>query len=613
MPNRPFRNSFLSASYVIVAGHCALYFFLFLALFAFLYVFYCLTDIRPVPQGRACVVRLVEQEKMTDLHDASSEEELPGTIRIFAEYDLDENGQKNIILNPVPTESPNDPLNWSLLRKSWSASLVLFITALTAATSNSAGAAGTALVDDFNISWGVQNTAAGVLFLGIGYATLLLSSAPWLYGRRISYLICLVFSIIGAAWFARTENKTDTILCQLFVGASESVAEATVQLSLMDLFYQHQRGAVLGVYVLATSVGTFLGPLISGYIADSSLGWRWMGWLAVIISGATLIVFYFGLEETAFEREIYLGVAATSTTAGTHEVIDPSEKRADQFPITPETSNEAHRGNIVANAKDMKPKSYRERIALVTFSPTVIGTGFLQYFRRMWNTIKIFYFPALIYSGLQWGAQDAWLSFYLTTEDDNWTSAPYNYGDAADAIMLVPTLIGSVIGCVYGGWFSDVFVQWMAKRNNGISEAEHRLWLMYLPGIISPIGLILFGVGTDKVWSWPVPYVGLGFIGFGWGCGGDLSMVYLMDAYPDMVLEGMVGVSVINNTLACIFTFVCSIWLDEHSVSEVFITLGILSFVFMIGTTIPMMMFGKACRRWTRTKYNEFLHSRGEQ
>lgn len=35
-------------------------------------------------------------------------------------------------------------------------------------------------------------------------------------------------------------------------------------------------------------------------------------------------------------------------------------------------------------------------------------------------------------------------------------------------------------------------------------------------------------------------------------------MAYLMDAYPDMVLEGMVGVAVVNNSLACIFTFVAS-------------------------------------------------------
>jgi hypothetical protein len=134
---------------------------------------------------------------------------------------------------------------------------------------------------------------------------------------------------------------------------------------------------------------------------------------------------------------------------------------------------------------------------------------------------------------------------------------------------------------------------------------------MYLPAIISPIGLILFGMGTQRVWPWPVPYVALGFIGFGFGCGGDLTMAYLMDCYPDAILEGMVGVAVYNNSLACIFTFVCSIWLDAHSLTQVFVTLGCVSFGVMFIGTILMMWFGKATRRLTAGKYQEFLYIRG--
>lgn len=470
--------------------------------------------------------------------DSNHEEELAGTIRIYA--DNDSTSSDKLLLLPQPTESPNDPLNWSYWRRMWSASLVLFITALTAATSNSAGAAGTALVDDYGISWGVQNTAAGVLFLGIGYATLALSSAPWLYGRRISYIICLVASIIGSIWFARSDSKGDTIGCQLFLGISESVAEATAQLSLTDVTFQHQRGSVLGFYILATSVGTFLGPLVSGFIADSPLGWRWMGWLSLIISFCTLVVFYFGLEETAFDRDSILDGLATGRSSAESDI--PGEKKTASTPAVVVSSSDNNNNttdgppkNKIPNAGDLVPKPYLQRIALITPSPTLIGTGLKQYLRRTFHTLRIFYFPAVIYSGLQWGAQDAFLSFYLTVEDDNWTSAPFNYGDRADAIMCLPTLIGAIIGCVYGGWFSDLFVRWLAKRNNnGISEAEDRLWLMFLPALVSPVGLILFGRGTDVAWDWPVPYVGLGFIGFGFGCGGDLSMAYLMDAYPDM-------------------------------------------------------------------------------
>jgi hypothetical protein len=63
----------------------------------------------------------------------------------------------------------------------------------------------------------------------------------------------------------------------------------------------------------------------------------------------------------------------------------------------------------------------------------------------------------------------------------------------------------------------------------------------------------ILGIRSGQGAQWPDPsaYIGLGLIGFGWGCAGDLSMAYLMDAYPEIVLEGMVGVAVINNTIAC--------------------------------------------------------------
>ncbi|CAG8075706.1 unnamed protein product [Penicillium salamii] len=525
-------------------------------------------------------------------------EELNGTERLCSD------GEVQLI--PSPTNSPDDPLNWSRPRRYWHSFLVLFFVALTAAVSNDAGTAGNGMILDLQITWDDINNAAGVLFIGIGYATLLFSPAPFLYGRRISYLICLMFSIIGSLWFARIFKVADNIWSQLFVGASESCAEALAQLSLSDLFFQHQRGLVLGLYVLATSVGTFMGPLIAGFITDSSqLGWRWVGWLGAIISGALLLTFYFGLEETFFDRNNPLNGQATSssqTEPSSDLSVDEKKKTAANVQATPANQPDEESGQ-------KKGKTYFQRIALITPSPTLVGTGFKQYCRRLLHTLRIFTFPAVLYSGLQWGAQDAWLTFYITVEDDNWYGAPWNYSDAGVGIMNVPTLIGAVIGCIYGGWFSDFFVVWMSRRNKGIFEAEQRLWLLVPVAFIGPAGLMLFGIGTDKGWDWPLPYLGLGFIGFGWGCAGDLSMAYLMDAYPEMVLEGMVGVSVINNTISCIFTFTAESWLDAQSLSQVFIAIGCLSFIFIM-TTISMIIWGKKCRRLTRKQYETFLRIR---
>ncbi|KAK4613923.1 hypothetical protein CLAFUW4_09376 [Fulvia fulva] len=526
---------------------------------------------------------------------------LPGTLQLFVQTEDGDLRDQEITLTPPPTNSPNDPLNWSPWRKCWHAALVLYITALTAATSNDAGAAGDGMLDELGIPYSVANTAAGVLFLAIGYWALLASPMPWLYGRRLQYLVCLVFSIVGSIWFALIKNRQDSVWNQLFVGASESCAEALAQLSLSDLFFQHQRGLVLGLYILATSIGTFLGPLVAGYIAIDS--WRWVGWTGAIISGGTLVVFYFGLEETAFHREAILG---------RHVGGQPAQTMDDEKKIAGNTAQLDARVSTesVADLTDQK-KTYWQRIAVITPAPNMYGTGLKQYFQRLFYTLRIFLFPAVLYSGLQWGAQDAWLTFYLTVEEDNYYNAPWNYSNQAVAIMNVPTLIGATIGCIYGGWFSDVFVRWMAKRpgRNGISEAEDRLWLLFASAIINPAGLMLFGIGSGNGWSWPGPYIGLAMTGFGFSCAGDLSMAYLMDAYPDMVLEGMVGVAVINNTLACIFTFTGSYWIDASGLSGTFIGIGVLSFAFQM-TTVPMMIWGKSCRRWTYQKYQRFLYLR---
>lgn len=538
---------------------------------------------------------------------------LPGTSRLFEDdahavtSQLKRHG--NIVLSPQPSESPNDPLNWSIPRKYLHALLLFFITGFTAATANDAGSAQDGMNEEYGISYQAMNSGAGVLFVGIGYWTLLISPAASLYGRRIPYLIGITWGLIGAIWFAHVRGKNDSIWNQLFVGASESAAEANVQLSLSELFFEHQRGSVIGVYVLATSIGTYLGPLIGGFVSDR-LGWRWIAWLSVIISSVTLIVLFFGLEETMFDRAAYGGptidgVHENKSKTTDHNSSDNEKKGiTNGFQRSPSDTPQPQE-----DGTEDTPKTYRQRIKLITLAPNIKGTGFKQYISRLYHTLRVFTFPAVIYSGIQWGAQDAWLTFYLTLEEDNWYGPPWNYSDASVGLMNVPCIIGAIIGCFWGGYLSDRFVFWMAKRRNGIREAEDRLWMMFPCAICSPAGMFIFGIGTAYGWRFPGPYIGLGLIGFGWGCAGDLSMAYLMDAYPEMVLEGMVGVSVVNNTIGCIFTFTASIWLENSGVQDCFIAIGVLDFFFIL-LTIPMMIWGKDCRRWTLTRYRNFVKIR---
>lgn len=73
----------------------------------------------------------------------------------------------------------------------------------------------------------------------------------------------------------------------------------------------------------------------------------------------------------------------------------------------------------------------------------------------------------------------------------------------------------------------------------------------------------------------------------------------------------MVGVAVVNNTIGMIFTFGTSYWFEAQSVTGVMCIIGALSFVFIM-TSLPMMIWGKAARRWTLTRYTEFLVTRDQ-
>ncbi|KAF3940660.1 hypothetical protein ABW19_dt0205178 [Dactylella cylindrospora] len=545
------------------------------------------------------------------------DEEIPGTEKIF------ESGKEEIVLLPHPTTSPNDPLNWSWKRRFWHATLVCYYTGLTAATANNAGSTADPVLEELGIGYDIYNNAAGVLFIGIGYFAPFVAVLANLYGRRIGYLISMLLGLAGSIWFAKVMTVGDTIGNQLFVGMSESGAETIVQLSLIDVFHSHQIGSALAVYILATSIGTYLGPLIGGYIAGGPMGWRWVAWWGCIFYAVSFIVFYFGLEETYFDRERYLQYYATDTPGvpvkEDKAIPDDGEKTAEEKTPTDggDAEKQASAGEatpapipLIQQGKDPRiKKTYWERIALVTPATNLKGWGTQQYFQRLIQGLRVFAFPAVIFSGIQWGAQDAWLTFYLTTMDDLWYEEPWSYSNYGVALMNVPCLIGAIIGCLYAGPLSDWFVLWMAKRNNGVKEAEYRLWLGLANMIISPAGLIVFGVGSARGWDWPRPYVGLGLIGFGWGCAGDIAMAYLVDCYPDMVIEGMVGVAVINNTLGMTFTFACSKFLETVGTENSYYIIGALEF-FFVGLSIPMIIWGKQIRKWTAPSYRRFLEIR---
>lgn len=559
---------------------------------------------------------------------------VPGTTNILTQYDhmlgrTDNDGTREVtndslkrssngvILLPQPTDSPNDPLNWSPFRKYYHFFLMLAFTALTAAISNDASASQESLNEAYGISYDAMNTGAGVLFLFIGWSCIFFAPASSLYGRRISYLICLLAGTLGSVWFGSSTKTADTIWSQAFVGMSESVAESQVQQSLSDIFFQHQFGTVLTAYIMATSIGTFLGPLIA-HLISMNQGFRWVGWWGAIITGGCLALFVFSCEETVFDRGSYAQVTSGVKVKSSKIDDDEKEKNISKYAAENEESSIeglAEKSSApklgVSSTRDVAPEDepltpYWKRIAIITPSPYLIGWGFKQYLKRFIVYFKVFTLPAVWLSGLLWGLQDTFMSFFLTTQDTYFYDDPWNKSETGVALMNIATLIGACIGCVVAGIISDKHVLWIAKRNDGVYEPEYRLYLIFITAVLSPVGLIMFGVGAAQEWPGWVVYGGLGLIGYGWGSVGDISMSYLMDCYPEIIIQGMVGVAIINNSLGAIFTFCCSYWLDSSGTKNTYIALAVIDFC-TICFAIPTLIWGKSWRKWSTKLYLEMV------
>lgn len=563
---------------------------------------------------------------------------IPGTINILVdsagtEKNMLKTTSSGIVLHPQPSDSPNDPLNWSWRTKFYQALIIMFVSAFTGATSNDAGSAQDSLNEIYGISYDAMNTGAGVLFVSIAFSTLLLAPVAFLYGRKSTYVICILLGMVGSIWFGFSSKTADTIWSQLFVGASEGCAEACAQLTLSDMFYSHQLGWALTFYIMSISIGTYLGPLLGGLIAAGT-SYKWVGWIGAIISGGLLIVLIFTQYETYFDRSKYVNASLGDIVDAGYEGLDSvvlknrestphfeddtapeqaeKDKQNDQYASDEVLSNSGQSfGSLVGdNGIHEKEQSFWKKIALFTPASNLEGWGIKQYFDLLFNMLRVFWFPPVVLSGILWGLQDAFLTFYLTTEDDQYYDAPFNYSSTGVSIMNVPCLIGAMVGCLYAGILSDKGVIWIAKRRGGIHEPEDYLYFLILVFICSPVGMMVFAAGTDQLWDWRITYtLGLGFIGVGWGASGDIAMSYLASAYPDMVMEGMVGVSVINNLIGCIFTFTCSPWLDAMGNTNTYAILIAFQIVACLAA-VPCVIYGKRIRLWTKKSYINFIEKR---
>jgi DHA1 family multidrug resistance protein-like MFS transporter len=103
-----------------------------------------------------------------------------------------------------------------------------------------------------------------------------------------------VFTIASAT----SKDIQTLIICRFFAGVFGASQLSVVPGVLADLYDDTRRGIAISLYALTVFVGPFSAPFIGGFIASSSLGWRWTLYIPTILGFASGLLLLCSLKET---------------------------------------------------------------------------------------------------------------------------------------------------------------------------------------------------------------------------------------------------------------------------------------------------------------------------
>jgi MFS family permease len=205
------------------------------------------------------------------------------------------------VLEPQPTDSANDPLNWPVLRRDLALlSLGLYcmigggMTPILAAGFNQVS-------EDLDVSVPDVALTTGLYMMGLGLGSIVLSPTAILYGKRPVYFVASICFIVTSIWCAVSPNYISLLIARIFQGFAVSSVECLPSASIAEIYFLHEKAYRLGIYTLLLLGGKNLVPLVSAAII-SKMGWRWVFWIVAIVVGFCSLLLFLFVPETFWDR-----------------------------------------------------------------------------------------------------------------------------------------------------------------------------------------------------------------------------------------------------------------------------------------------------------------------
>lgn len=197
----------------------------------------------------------------------------PGTI--YLERLMPSWKDTEIILQPQPSNDPNDPLNWPKREKYWNFFLVNFYAFMVFVFIDAATPTWGPMNEELGFSYAILNDSYAIGCGTLAIGAFLLIPFALKYGRRPVYIFSTAIQLAVAIWSAKLQTVADLMLVNAISCGVGALAEVIVQMTVADVFFVHQRGTVNSIYVWSVNFGANGAAIAAGYITLAQ-GWRWV-------------------------------------------------------------------------------------------------------------------------------------------------------------------------------------------------------------------------------------------------------------------------------------------------------------------------------------------------
>ncbi|KAL8710165.1 MAG: hypothetical protein Q9220_005248 [cf. Caloplaca sp. 1 TL-2023] len=192
-----------------------------------------------------------------------------------------------------------NPHNWGYGTRIWATVNIAFIGWIVGFASSVDSAALEQAAKDFGVSEVVESMATGLFLVGFGVGALFAGPISETVGRNPVYIATLSLYMIFVMASALAPNIGVQLVFRFIAGFFGSTPLTCAGGSISDLWNPMERVYAFPVFANAAFIGPIFGPVVGGFIGESSLvSWRWTEWVTLIISGLILASIIFLQPET---------------------------------------------------------------------------------------------------------------------------------------------------------------------------------------------------------------------------------------------------------------------------------------------------------------------------